>query len=157
MAVTRARRKVIVLLSGAVVLLAGVWFGLSCLSAVGFENRWTAVQVGMSKAEVEEILGSPVNVYPAQMIQSNSIIERLVGNVVFDSYLEKWAYGRRRSLRFEAEFPYVGIALDGFLAPEPEDYVLYFSSRAEVAKKVHPYRNRKNVQANQRMQRADRR
>jgi hypothetical protein len=99
----------------------------------------------MSKAEVEALLGTPASVYPAQTIQSDSILGGLVGNLIFDSYLERWAYGRRRGLTFERGFPFVRLALDGFLVPEDEDYVLYFSPIGKVVKNVHPYRNRKNI------------
>ena len=97
-----------------------------------FEDCWNRVQVGMSKAEVEALLGEPNSVYGP----GNSLLL----NWLFDDTLEKWAYGHRRSLTTQASFPYIGVPLDGLLNPEAQDHVVYFSKDGMVVKTVYPYR-----------------
>jgi len=142
--VTKARRKIIFGLAAVLVVVATSWLVGSRRSVAEFEARWESVKIGMSKADVEALLGTPQNVYPVQAVQSDSDLGTVVMGIIFESYVERWAYGRRRSLTLLREFPFVCPALDGFMMPEDEDYVLYFSPTGEVIKKVHPYHSKKS-------------
>ncbi len=122
------RCKILVGVLALVLALIGLRVGLGMLARHRIETRWAQVQVGMSRDEVEALLGSPANVYAAGVPQSNSVVGSLLVAGMLDSLWEKWAYGRRRLFAFQPKFPFVGLALDGFLLPEPNDYVVYFSA-----------------------------
>ncbi len=133
MTVKKARWKIVLYVASAVALLTVGYYGLSRYLEARFEKRWQSVQVGMSKEEVRAILGGPQNSYgPGQ--------GGFIANLLFDTRLEKWAYGHRREFTFQKEFPFVTLALEALLFPKPDDHVLYFSRDAKVVKKVYPYR-----------------
>jgi hypothetical protein len=111
------------------------------------ERRWARVQVGMSADEVRNLLGSPDDVYLAAQGQSGSIVGDLLGMWLFDSYLEKWAYGRRTladraPILSEIDFFRSEVDTGSMLAPKDNDYVIYFSADGKVVRKVHPYKQR---------------
>ena len=105
----------------------------------GFEERWHAVRLGMTSVEIESLLGRPSNIYPAGGVTSDSISGVLIGNLLFDSYYEKWAFGKRRVFNVAPTFPYCMPSMDGMILPERDDYVLYFDTNGNVVKKSHPY------------------
>jgi hypothetical protein len=96
-----------------------------------FEQHWSAVRLGMSQDVVRELLGEPDSLYPAGIAKGNSFVDTLIGNLIFDSMREKWAYGERRLL---------ALGFDAFLLPQNDDRVVYFSSDGKVVKKLYPYR-----------------
>ena len=135
------RKGILVVLA----LLAGLFIAWS--ASTWYRDRrladgWSKIRTGMSKTEVELLLGSPQNVYFAHQVQSDSLIETLVENWLRDSFREKWAYGRRRKWGFQPQFPYLALTLEGFMGPEGDDYVIYFSAGGKVVKKTYPYRTR---------------
>jgi hypothetical protein len=136
------RRRLLLAATGAVLVLLALSVGLPALCRHCLEREWAQVRLGMSKSEVESVLGTPANVYCAASLQTGSFVESLVTGWLFDSFLEKWAYGRRGLFEIQRAFPFISPAFDGFLAPEDDDYVLYFSAEGRVVKKVHPYRAR---------------
>lgn len=107
---------------------------------VSLKDRWANIHVGMSKEEVRCVLGSPDNIYPVGSVQSNSLVGTVFLNFMFDRFLEKWAYGNRSMIDFQYQFPYLCPAWDGFMEPEANDYVIYFSNDGKVVKKKYPYR-----------------
>jgi hypothetical protein len=98
---------------------------------------WEQVRVGMSKDEVRELLGEPDSVYSAAKAQHAAAV---VGLLLLDATQERWAYGRRRTVDFCPQFPYIDLALDGLLSPEDSDRVIYFTADERVVKKQFPYR-----------------
>jgi hypothetical protein len=76
---------------------------LGALARHRIQTRWAPVQVGMSEHEVRLLCGAPATDYPAQMAQSDSLVGSLIGTYMFDSFQEKWAYGRWRDGHHRAE------------------------------------------------------
>lgn len=107
-----------------------------------FEDRWTQVEVGMTKDDVQGLLGEPVQVYPAKKIDASSGKDGLMLALLFNVDHEEWAYGERRQLAAQPTFPFVTLASDGFLQPEHDDHVLIFSDDGRVIEKRYPYRAR---------------
>lgn len=140
---TRKRAILSLMFAGALVLAYAVF---DWSTQRRFEERWDAVRVGISKAEVKRLLGGPDDVYLPDQPQSNSLVGNLFALWLFDSYRERWAYGQR-SLADRAPILSVfgfgddGEGLGGWFAPKDDDYVLYFSAEEKVARKVHPYRS----------------
>jgi len=94
-------------------LLAPLVLWLLCSSAAGYRQRtfaaaWARIHTGMSKDEVRQLLGEPDTIYVAGTTPSNSLIETVFTNFLFDSTFEKWAYGRRRLIAVAPTFPYIG-------------------------------------------------
>ena len=136
----RFKRHTWLLVAAAAVLaVLGVAWLIGAIAHWRFERHWAQVKPGMSKAEVQALLGTPADDYPAGAPQSGSILGNILGDMILDSFSEKWAYGRRRLIAFQPQFPFVGLAFDGLLMPEDEDYVVYFSAQGKVLKKAHPY------------------
>ena len=136
----RVRLKVLLAAIGVVLALIALGVAFVGISRHRFAERWQLVQMGMSRGQVESLLGTPANIYPsAQSAESDSILGSIFLSYVLDLWYEKWAYGRRRLLATCPQFPFVGPALDGFLKPEDDDYVVYFSAHGKVVKKVQPY------------------
>lgn len=94
----------------------------------------------MSKDEVRRLLGDPDQVYSANEFDSDAENGTLILILLLDAIHEKWAYGERRLLAAQPAFPYVGLALDGFLTPADNDHVLFFSKDGQVIEKRSPYR-----------------
>jgi hypothetical protein len=126
-------------------LITALALSLLIYSAAGYRQRtfdaaWGRIHTGMSKAEVQSLLGEPDTIYAAGSTRSNSLIETVFTNFLFDSTFEKWAYGRRRLIAVAPTFPYIGPAPDGFIAPEDDDHVIYFTAGGTVLSKEYPYR-----------------
>jgi|GEM_PF-4212927 len=115
-----------------------------------FDDRWENVPTGMSKDQVEDILGNPNQIYPAGGVQSDSLVGTIVATWLLDSFHERWAYGHRRHLESSPTFPYVAVAMDGFMIPEDDDYVVYFSIDGKVIKKSRPSRSKEVESIDQR-------
>jgi hypothetical protein len=119
-----------------------LWLLVSCAAGYrqrAFDAAWARIHTGMSKDEVRQLLGEPDTIYAAGT-PSNSLIETVFTNFLFDSTFEKWAYGRRRLIAVAPTFPYIGPALDGFIAPEVDDHVIYFTGGGTVLSREYPYR-----------------
>lgn len=134
-----SRRTLILAALGVAVLVVLMVLGGRWFSSRRFHKQWSLVRAGMSKREVESLLGTPDSIYPVTQFRLTSPVDSLLEKVILDAFHEKWAYGRRRSIVLQKGFPYVGLAHDGLLAPEDGDYVVYFSGEGTVLKKRHPY------------------
>ena len=134
----RMHRRLLLAVVVAVPALLALGFGLGPNRRL--EKNWPMIQPGMSKVEVESLLGAPVTIYPAQWLKSNSILESLLVTAIFDTSKEKWAYGDRSFLTMQPEFPYVGPDGRGWLTPDEADHVVYFSADGVVTRKAYPYR-----------------
>jgi len=133
------------LLTIALLLLATVVGGTYCIREIWwaqFQENWEKVKEGMSKTQVQDLLGSPEEIYSSGAVQSNSLLDGLLVNSLLDSILERWAYGQRRLVTTSSAFPYVELVFDGVWGPEDDDYVIYFSPAGKVVRKVYPYRSR---------------
>lgn len=141
---TRKCTTIILISVGAVVLI----YAMIPWNADGrFERRWESIQVGMTSAEVRKLLGSPDEIYPSGQVQSNSLLGNLLATWLFDSYLERWAYGSRS---LADRFPILSDTgfwdsedgIESWFAPKDEDYVIYFLANGKVFRKNHPYKKR---------------
>ena len=132
--------KIAVVVCGLILAVLVVWRVRERQEAMLLKDRWANVHVGMSKGEVKSLLGEPDDIYSAGSGQSNSLFGTMFDNWLFDSFLEKWAYGNRRTFDFQRQFPYIVFAMDGLMTPEANDYVIYFSKDGKVVKKKYPYK-----------------
>ena len=136
----RPHRRLLVAGIGAVLALLALGLVLRRIPAHRLEKNWLLVKPGMSKAEVELLLGTPACIYSAGHVESDSFLGSLALTFVFDTFQEKWAYGDRPFLSATSEFPYVGPSGRGWLAPDEDDHVVYFTAEGVVTKKAYPYR-----------------
>lgn len=97
----------------------------------------------MSREEVRRLIGAPDSEYGSALKQP-TITSALFVSFVIDARYERWAYGHRRLLKTNSEFPWIVLALDGLLGPENDDYVVYFSDDGLLMRTAHPNRTPKS-------------
>ena len=133
------RKSTLIMLALAAAALGSFLVG-SWLAEHSFDKCWSEVHPGMTKAEVKALLGPPQSVYQSAATKPGSLSSTLAAILVFDGLFEKWAYGERRLFVWQQQFPFVAAPLDGFMTPEDDDYVVFFSLDGKVAAQRHPYR-----------------
>ena len=132
---TKTAKRTVVL---AIVLLGAL--GLRWLSLPSFAEQWQRVEVGMSREEVQDLVGHPYLVeHPVAPGPSDSLALSVMATLVFDRNLEMLVYGDCRVLAPAATFPYVKLAPDLFSPfPQDTDYVVYFGQDGRVVRKRQP-------------------
>lgn len=129
----------------SILIMAGLIALAGCSKVPRFERNWHQVKAGMSKEQVEFILGEPtVKHGPAKVkIESDGDSEPSVaavaglGFAIFGTPDECWEYFAREQRRLTEEEK--GRELMGALfGPRDDSYVVYFASAGKVKKMSSP-------------------
>ena len=110
------RRKIIWIVVGIVLSIVGTWWGMRWYEGYQFDKKWEMVKPGMTKAEVERILGKPAG------------IESGWDSFGGGGYNDTWVYGWPYCFELSSQSPYV-FGFNSRHMPE-----VYFSKDAEGGK-----------------------
>ena len=89
-----------------------------------YEKNWPQIKTGMTKNEVEQILGKPDSIISEyKHDEEQNVIALAIANTIFDGWFEKWCYGKSSILTTYLVIPF---------GPPGNIYVVYFDKNGEV-------------------------